>query len=238
MKNATFHPDTGEMILLPFRFSCFVPTNMAVIAGMLIPNPSTATLLFWQFTNQSINVMFNYHNANKSKPMSMTEAATAHAAAVAVSCSVAYKLNKIKMGRIFSALIPFVAVSTASATNVFLMRYKELVHGISISDDNGNKMGESRVAAMSALSQVALSRVAIAFPCLTIPPLFLNFFKPKYKTPWNLALICASLSLALPLAIGIFPQESRVPVESLEKNFHNLYNGTERITHVRFNKGL
>lgn len=35
---STFHPDTGEKIFLPFRFSAWAPVNLAVVVGMLIPN--------------------------------------------------------------------------------------------------------------------------------------------------------------------------------------------------------
>lgn len=38
--DSTIHPDTGEAVFLPFRMSCFVPTNMVLVAGMLLPNPS------------------------------------------------------------------------------------------------------------------------------------------------------------------------------------------------------
>lgn len=38
--DSTIHPDTGEPVFLPFRMSCFVPTNMILVAGMLLPNPS------------------------------------------------------------------------------------------------------------------------------------------------------------------------------------------------------
>lgn len=41
---STIHPDTGEPILLPFRMSAFVPTNLPIVAGMLLPNPSVETL--------------------------------------------------------------------------------------------------------------------------------------------------------------------------------------------------
>ena len=40
MVDSTLHPDTGEAILLPFRMSCFVPTNMILVLGMLTPNPT------------------------------------------------------------------------------------------------------------------------------------------------------------------------------------------------------
>lgn len=35
--DSTLHPDTGEPVLLPFRMSCFVLTNLVVTAGMLTP---------------------------------------------------------------------------------------------------------------------------------------------------------------------------------------------------------
>lgn len=40
--DSTIHPDTGEAVFLPFRMSCFVPTNMVLVAGMLLPNPSVS----------------------------------------------------------------------------------------------------------------------------------------------------------------------------------------------------
>ncbi|KAJ3357225.1 hypothetical protein HDU83_008038 [Entophlyctis luteolus] len=71
--DSTFHSDTGEKILLPFRMACFVPTNALIVAGMLMPNPSIASIVFWQWANQSVNVAFNYCNANKTTEMNMSE---------------------------------------------------------------------------------------------------------------------------------------------------------------------
>jgi hypothetical protein len=66
--DSTFHPDTGEKIFLPFRMASFVPTNVPIIAAMLIPNPTTSMIIGFQWLNQSVNVAFNYANANKTSP--------------------------------------------------------------------------------------------------------------------------------------------------------------------------
>jgi hypothetical protein len=34
--DSTLHPDTGEPVLLPFRMSCYVFSNLIVTAGILI----------------------------------------------------------------------------------------------------------------------------------------------------------------------------------------------------------
>jgi len=105
--DSTLHPDTGEPIFLPFRMSCFVPVNMIVVAGLLLPNPSTASIMFWQWANQSLNVAINYSNANKTTPMSFRETATAYLAAVTASCGIAVGLNRtVPRLSVFSPAMP------------------------------------------------------------------------------------------------------------------------------------
>lgn len=36
--------------------SAFVPTNLLICAGMLKPNPSLGSIIFWQWANQTLNV--------------------------------------------------------------------------------------------------------------------------------------------------------------------------------------
>lgn len=138
--DATVHPETGLPILLPFRMSCFVLTNLVVTAGMLTPNMGTRGILFWQVTNQSVNVAFNYANANKSSPLTTGEIATSYVLAVVASCGVAVGMNRAVQRGIKSParrelagrLVPFVAVAAAGALNVFLMRSGELRTGIDV----------------------------------------------------------------------------------------------------------
>eukprot|EP00835_Amoeboradix_gromovi_P005826 NODE_593_length_6321_cov_0.361299.p2 type:complete len:213 gc:universal NODE_593_length_6321_cov_0.361299:319-957(+) len=114
---SSFHPDTKELIFAPFRMASFVPTNFPVVLGMLLPNPSIGAIVFWQWLNQSVNVGFNYHNANKSTVLTNTEIMTAYAAAVATSCGVALGLNRLhKVGwlpNVLNKFVPFIAVAMA-----------------------------------------------------------------------------------------------------------------------------
>lgn len=66
-KQAILHPDTGEKILMPFRMSGYVPFGVPMVVGILLPNPGWATIVFWQWINQSHNACVNYANRNASK---------------------------------------------------------------------------------------------------------------------------------------------------------------------------
>ncbi|KAF9159492.1 hypothetical protein DFQ27_003240 [Actinomortierella ambigua] len=254
--DSTLHPDTGKPILLPFRMSCFVPTNLLVAAGMLMPNPSVRSIMFWQWANQSVNVAFNYCNANKTTEMDMKETAVAYVSAVSTSCFLAVGLNHLVprltsispgVRSVLTRLVPFAAVATAGTVNVFLMRGKEISDGIDVYDKDGQSVGKSQKAGLTAITQVAISRVLTNFPVLTIPPLVLAQWErtkwsklyPRAVLPLNLAVISMCLLTALPLAIAAFPQYNEVPVEKLEERFWNLKDARgERIRTLTFNKGL
>jgi hypothetical protein len=57
------HPVTGETTFMPGRMSAFVPANLPVLCGMLIHGPTgPVAAAFWQWVNQTLNVMCNYVN--------------------------------------------------------------------------------------------------------------------------------------------------------------------------------
>ncbi|KAI8969829.1 Tricarboxylate/iron carrier [Pilobolus umbonatus] len=252
---STIHPDTGKPVLLPFRMSCFVPTNMVLVAGMLMPNPSIKSILFWQWANQSVNVAFNSANANKTTPMSVQETGVAYLCAVTTSCAIAVGLNQTVPRLNLSAgvkslcmkLVPFTAVAAAGTVNVFLMRGKEIREGIDVFTKEGESVGKSKKAGMSAVSQVAISRVLTNAPVLIIPPLLLAQLQktqwvksnPKLITPLNFGLIGLSLMTALPAAIAVFPQTGELDTAKMEKEFQGLKDQNGQIIHkLYFNKGL
>ncbi|KAF9564442.1 hypothetical protein BGW38_008929 [Lunasporangiospora selenospora] len=223
---------------------------------MLMPNPTTRSIIFWQWANQSVNVAFNYANANKTTEMNMKETAFAYVSAVTTSCFLAVGLNQLvprmtsispSVRTIMTRLVPFTAVAAAGTVNVFLMRGKEISEGIDVYDHEGKSVGKSQKAGLSAITQVAISRILTNFPVLTIPPLILAQWErtswaqqyPKAILPLNLAVISLCLMTALPLAIAAFPQYATVDVQTLEERFWHLKDSKgEPIKTLTYNKGL
>lgn len=211
----------------------------------------------------------NNANANKSTPMSVSKIAQSYAMAVGASCSVALGLNalvprlkrvspstKVILGR----LVPFAAVSTAAAINVFLMRNEEIRQGIDVypvvsparkaameaagqSASDTPSLGRSKKAAMLAVSETAVSRVLNASPIMVIPPLILlrlqrqDWLKrnPRLVLPVNVGLILTTSLFALPLALGAFPQRQSVDARSLEEEFWDRGGDDGKVV---FNRGI
>ncbi|KAJ5256530.1 Mitochondrial cation transporter [Penicillium angulare] len=266
--DATLHPDTGEPVLLPFRMSCYVLSNLVVTAGMLTPGLGTPGTLLWQIGNQSLNVAINNANANKSTPLSVSQIAKSYCMAVSASCSVALGLNALvprlksispNTRLILSRLVPFAAVASASALNVFLMRGEEIRQGIDVypilseseraereqSEDSQpvQSLGKSKKAATIAVGETAISRILNATPIMVLPPLILVRLektqwlrsRPRMVMPINLGLVLTTSLFALPLALAAFPQRQAISASKLEDEFHSKggYKGM-----VEFNRGM
>ncbi|KAL4869240.1 hypothetical protein BDV12DRAFT_208674 [Aspergillus spectabilis] len=254
--DSTLHPDTGEAVFLPFRMSCYVLSNLVVTAGMLTPGLQTTGTLLWQIANQSLNVAINNANSNKSTPLSVSQMAKSYLMAVSASCSVALGLNalvprlknvspntKLILGR----LVPFAAVSSASALNVFLMRGEEIRQGIDVypvpekEGEPVQSLGRSKKAAKIAVGETAISRVLNATPIMVVPPLILvqlekrKLLTPRMVLPANLGLVLATSLFALPLALGAFPQRQAISASSLEEEF---WNRGGKDGKVEFNRGM
>lgn len=214
---------------------------------------TTGTVL-WQVANQSLNVAINNANANKSTPLSYSKIAQSYFLAVGASCSVAVGLNSLvpRLTRlppqtrlILSRLVPFAAVASAGALNVFLMRGEEMRTGIDVypvlseadkqrlaaegkAESDVPSLGKSKKAAKLAVGETALSRVLNSSPIMVIPPLVLvrlqrtEWLKknPRLTTPLNLGLILVTSYAVLPMALAAFPQSQKVRAESLEEEFH------------------
>src|SRR5271168_4761882 len=176
--------------------------------------------------------------------------------ATTVSCSIAFGLNSLvprlrslqpTTRTILTRLVPFAAVVSAGIVNVFLMRIEEIHHGIQVIDDEGTILGNSKKAGFLAVSETAASRALNATPVMAIPPLLLLRLqrtewlkkRPRLTLPVNLALILGVSLIALPCAIGAFPQRQRIHVSRLEPEFHDReYRNGDKIEYVWFNRGV
>ncbi|PHH70543.1 hypothetical protein CDD82_7051 [Ophiocordyceps australis] len=226
--DSTLHPDTGKPVLLPFRMSCFVLTNLVVTAGMLQPGLGSVGTVAWQVANQSVNVAVNSANANKSSPMTTAMLAKSYLVAVGASCSVALGLNHLvprlpvspSARAILARLVPFAAVASAGALNTYLMRRGEIATGIDIrpalseqdreqdKTDRGDvsSLGKSRKAARIAVWETAASRVFNSSPVMVIPPMLL--YHIQHKQAWYQRLmkrhwVVSRPRLATTIPIGI-----------------------------------
>jgi len=161
---------------------------------------------------------------------------------------------------ILTRLVPFAAVASAGALNVFLMRGEEMRRGIDVfpiltdaekaklavagkSESDIPSLGKSKKAATIAVSETALSRVLNSSPIMIIPPLILVRLqqtewlqrRPRYTVPINLGLILATSFVALPFALGAFPQRQSIGADRLEPEFHGR-GGKDGL--VVFNRGI
>ncbi|XP_061849705.1 sideroflexin-5 isoform X1 [Colius striatus] len=211
IKQAIIHPDTNETIFMPFRMSGYIPFGTPIVVGLLLPNQTLASTVFWQWLNQSHNACVNYANRNATK--------------VGLNVLV-QRANKFTPATrlLIQRFVPFPAVASANICNVVLMRHTELEEGIDVLDNNGNIVGSSRIAAKHALLETALTRVVLPMPILVLPPIIMSILektsllrsRPRMIVPVQSLVCLAAFGLALPLAISLFPQMSEIETSQLE----------------------
>ncbi|XP_053258243.1 sideroflexin-5 isoform X2 [Podarcis raffonei] len=250
-KEAIIHPDTNETIFMPFRMSGYIPFGTPIVVGLLLPNQTLASTVFWQWLNQSHNACVNYANRNATKPSPTSKFVQGYLGAVISAVSIAVGLNVLIQRAnqftpatrlLIQRFVPFPAVASANICNVVLMRHTELEEGIDVLDSDGNRVGSSRIAAKHALLETALTRVVLPMPILVLPPIVMSLLekttllrsRPRMALPVQSLVCLAAFGLALPLAISLFPQMSEIETSRLEPE---ITRATTSETLV-YNKGL
>jgi len=244
------HPVTGEEMFFLGRMSAFVPTNTIPTLGMLTASSPAATI-FWQWANQSNNVLCNYVNRSGAS-IDATQVATAYALAVTVSCGVAVGAQRLVQSgppifKRFRLGVPYAAVVCAGSANLGFTRLPEMQSGVPVRAKDGTPLGLSQAAAKSAVASTILSRIVmLPIAPLLVPPLAMAGLRravPALKgapaVAVELGIIASTFYFALPPAIALFPQEMTLPVSSLEAHFQGLTDGSgEPVLEVLCNKGL
>lgn len=247
--DSAFHPDTGEKMILIGRMSAQVPMNMIITGCMLSFYKSTPAVVFWQWFNQSFNAVVNYSNRSGDSPISAQRLGVSYVAATTAATGTALGLNKLvaKMPPLVGRYVPFAAVAAANCINIPCMRSREVTHGIPVFTKDGQRVGDSKPAAVQAITQVVMSRIFMATPGMLLPPILMNnlekgqFLKkyPWMNAPIQTAICGLFLIFATPLCCAIFPQQSSIAVSRLEPELQEKLKSMGLTdTHLYYNKGL
>eukprot|EP00090_Calanus_glacialis_P027751 TRINITY_DN4401_c0_g1_i2.p1 TRINITY_DN4401_c0_g1~~TRINITY_DN4401_c0_g1_i2.p1 ORF type:complete len:325 (-),score=104.29 TRINITY_DN4401_c0_g1_i2:129-1103(-) len=252
---SAFHPDSGELQNVFGRMSFQVPGGMMITGAMLQFYKSVPQVVFWQWFNQSFNALVNYTNRNANSPTTPMQLSVAYFSATFSALGTAIGLKKAlekSSSKLLQRFVPFAAVASANFVNIPLMRQQELLEGISMTDQDGELACYSRTCAVSGISKVVISRVAMAAPGMFCLPVIMQRMekKPWFKSrpvlhaPFQVLGVGCFLLVMVPLACSIFPQTISVTSESLRSSdpeaFQQLKDKYgEKIPRVLFyNKGL
>lgn len=252
---SAFHPDTGEKQNLIGRMCFQVPGGMLFTGALLTFYKSTSAIVFWQWANQSVNALVNYTNRNAKSPLTVEQMGIAYVSATAAALATALGLKSYLSGRVSSLVqryVPFAAVAAANCVNIPLMRQNEIVNGITVCDENGNELVNSKLAAAKGISQVVFSRIFMAAPGMTILPVIMerlekqNWLRnhPKLNAPFQILMCGAMLTFMTPTACALFNQRCSISTATLARLEPDAHKELEKKCAgnipavVYFNKGL
>lgn len=256
---SSFHPDTGDLMNIGGRMCFQVPGGIILIGAMLIWYRSTPAVVFWQWVNQSFNALVNYTNRNAKSSLTVKQIGVAYASATSAALVTAVGLKMAWANHpstLLQRLVPFIAVASANAVNIPLMRQNELISGVACTDEKGKPIATSHYAPMKGISQVVLSRIMIAAPGMIMTPVIMERFekmqwfklnRTKLNAPLQLLVTGLILIPSVPFGCSLFKQRSSIPFERLKWFDKQEYNrvkieysakGEKLPERLYFNKGL
>ncbi|CAH0597721.1 unnamed protein product [Chrysodeixis includens] len=247
--DSAFHPDTGEKMTRIGRMSAQAPMNTLITGCMITFYKTTPAIVFWQWFNQTFNAVVNYTNRSGDAAISTQQLLASYVCACGGALGTALYLNsKVKhMKPIFARLVPFAAVCGANFINIPMMRSNEVLNGTPVFTPQGDRIGDSKIAARTGIFLVCISRIGMALPGMTVTPIITDYgtrrgwFKryPMSVMPFQMLLVGVSLTLFTPMCCAIFEQNSKLPVEKLDEDLKDIIKRKfPEETHVCYNKGL
>jgi len=132
------------------------------------------------------------------------------------------------------------------------MRQQELFEGISVTDENGELACNSKTCAVTGISQVVISRVAMAAPGMFCLPIIMQSMerRPWFKSrtalhaPFQVLGVGCFLLVMVPVACSIFPQTVSITSQSLRSSDPEAFQQLEKKygdkipSVLYYNKGL
>ncbi|XP_039644426.1 sideroflexin-2 [Perca fluviatilis] len=231
------------------RMSFQVPGGMAITGCMLQFYRTVPAVVFWQWVNQSFNALVNYTNRNAASPITPKQIGVAYVTATSTALATAVGLNLYtkKAPPLVARWVPFAAVAAANCVNIPMMRQQEILNGIAVTDENGNKLGHSKKAAAKGITQVVISRITMAAPGMIILPIIMQRME-KYKFmqritylhgPIQVMMVGVFLVFMVPAACSLFPQRCSMAASKLEPELRDaIVSQYGDAVRVYFNKGL
>uniref|UniRef100_A0A668AIW9 Sidoreflexin n=1 Tax=Myripristis murdjan TaxID=586833 RepID=A0A668AIW9_9TELE len=253
--DSAFHPDTGDRMNLIGRMSFQVPGGMAITGAMLQFYRTVPAVVFWQWVNQSFNALVNYTNRNAASPITPKQIGVAYVTATGTALATAVGLNLYtkKAPPLVARWVPFAAVAAANCVNIPMMRQQEILNGIAVTDENGNKLGHSKrkttvkvITMTQANLLIALYPLPFLFPVI-LPIIMQRLEKYKFMQritylhgPIQVMMVGVFLVFMVPAACSLFPQRCSMAVSKLEPELRDsiMSRYGESVQHVYFNKGL
>ncbi|KAM4674937.1 sideroflexin-5 isoform 3-T3 [Amazona ochrocephala] len=210
IKQAIIHPDTNETIFMPFRMSGYIPFGTPIVVGLLLPNQTLASTVFWQV---GLNVLVQ--RANKFTPATrllIQRFVPFPAVASANICNVVLMRH------------------TELEEGIDVLDNNGNIVGSS-------RIAAKHALLETALTRVVLPMPILVLPPIIMSILektSLLRSRPRMILPVQSLVCLAAFGLALPLAISLFPQMSEIETSHLEPE---IAMATTSKT-VVYNKGL
>ena len=143
--STSVNPESGKIIFWTMRMSSFLPLNIPINFGLIVTPPSPFNTILWNWINQTYSAQCNYGNRNASSKYTVKTIIKSYVAACMVSISIAlfsrHLVSKWTAGMsvggmmlIFNSITSYLSCASAGFCNVLMMRYSELVNGISVYD--------------------------------------------------------------------------------------------------------
>ncbi|CAH0697110.1 unnamed protein product [Spodoptera exigua] len=247
--DSAFHPDTGEKMVRFGRMSAQAPMNTIVTGCMITFYKTKPAIIFWQWFNQTFNAVVNYTNRSGDAVITTKQLMASYCAACGGALSTALYLNsKVKgMNPLYARLVPFAAVCGANFINIPMMRSNEIMNGTPVFTPDGQRVGESKIAAITGILLVCISRVGMALPGMTLVPVLTQtaikkkIFHPSSLAivPFQLSLVCLCVTFATPLCCAFFEQKANISINTIEANLKDkALKLSPKTDTVYFNKGL
>jgi hypothetical protein len=244
----------------------WIPMGTAPAFGLLVMSKYYPSSLLgagiFQWYSQSVNAAVGFCNGSNGSPApggfaqeeNMTIFAQGYAMAVTSGLALTFGgqvMLRNSSNPLLKRYAPFGAVAAAGCLNTAFVRQHEVEQGIMVTDDDGNPLGLSKIAAKKAIAETCVTRALIPTGSFLLAPFLYNIISRKTLTlirrpymalPINIGLTVSGLFVTLPASLALYDQRGSIDIRELEPQISELVpkNEYEHFAPImlRYHKGL